>query len=96
MMKKYIAAVKKANVWILLMIAFLLAALLELCVFQFSYFSQNFGNYNRIEMDLSQKEGFNGEALPILPENPTVSFDGLSERTRSVTVYTAGDRKSVV
>ncbi len=90
MMKKYIAAVKKANVWILLMIAFLLAALLELCVFQFSYFSQNFGNYNRIEMDLSQKEGFNGEALPILPENPTVSFDGLSERTRSVTVYTAG------
>ena len=90
MMKKYIAAVKKANVWILLMIAFLLAALLELCVFQFSYFSQNFGNYNRIEMDLSQKEGYNGEALPLLPENPTVSFDGLSERTRSVTVYTAG------
>ena len=90
MMKKYIAAVKKANVWILLMIAFLLAALLELCVFQFSFFSQNFGNYNRIEMDLSQKEGYNGEALPLLPENPTVSFDGLSERTRSVTVYTAG------
>ncbi|MCI8744788.1 MAG: hypothetical protein HFI25_03790 [Lachnospiraceae bacterium] len=89
-MKKYIAAVKKANVWILLMIAFLLAALLELCVFQFSFFSQNFGNYNRIEMDLSQKEGYNGEALPLLPENPTVSFDGLSERTRSVTVYTAG------
>ena len=89
-MKKYIAAVKKANVWILLMIAFLLAAFLELCVFQFSFFSQNFGNYNRIEMDLSQKEGYNGEALPLLPENPTVSFDGLSERTRSVTVYSAG------
>lgn len=89
-MKKYIAAVKKANVWILLIIAFFLAAFLDLFVFQFSYFSQDFGDYNRMELDLSQMEGYNGEALPLLPENATVSFDGLSERVRSVTVHTAG------
>lgn len=90
MMKKYIAAVKKANVWILLIAAFLLAALLELCVFQFSCFSQGFGAYTRTELDLSRMEGYNGEALPLLPENPTVSFDGLSTRVRSVTVRTSG------
>lgn len=89
-MKKYIAAVKKANIWILLIAAFLLAVLLELCVFQFSYFSQNFGAYTRTELELSGREGYNGEALSLLPENPTVSFDGLSERVRSVTVRTSG------
>lgn len=89
-MKKYMEVIKTANVWILLTAAFLLAALLELCVFQFSYFSQNFGDYNRTELDLSQMTGYNGEALPLLPDNPTVSFDGLSQQVRSVTVRTAG------
>ena len=89
-MKKYREAIKKANVWILLLIAFFFAAFLELCVFQFSYFSQYFGDYSRKELDLSEMEGYNGEALPLLPENPTVSFDGLSETVRSVTVRTAG------
>ena len=82
-MKKYMEVIKTANVWILLTAAFLLAALLELCVFQFSYFSQNFGDYNRTELDLSQMTGYNGEALPLLPDNPTVSFDGLSQQVRT-------------
>lgn len=92
-MKKYIKAVKKVNAGVLLLAAFFLAALLELGVFQFSYFSQYFGGFNRIELNLSKLEGFNGEALPLLPENPTISFDGLSEKVRSVTIRTSGPFK---
>ena len=88
-MKKYIKAVKKANAAVLLLVSFFLAAFLELGVFQLSYFSQYFGDFNRIELDLSKLEGFNGEALPLLPENPTISFDGLSEKVHSVTIRTS-------
>lgn len=89
-MKKYREAIKKANLGILLISAILLAFLLELGIFQFSYFSQYFGNYNRVELDLSAMNGFNGEALPLLPDSPTVSFDGLSIPVRNVTVHTSG------
>ena len=91
-MKKYMEAIKKANIGFLLASSVLLALLLELALFQSSYFSQHFGNYPRTELDLTSLSGFNGEALPLLPDNPTVSFDGLSLPVRSVTV----DRKSVV
>lgn len=89
-MKKYMEAIKKANIGFLLASSVLLALLLELALFQSSYFSQHFGNYPRTELDLTSLSGFNGEALPLLPDNPTVSFDGLSLPVRSVTVHTSG------
>ena len=89
-MKKYMEVIKNPNPCILLIGAILLAFILELGVFQFSYFSQHFGGYTRMELDLSAMDGFNGEALPLLPENPTVSFNGLSLPVRSVTVRTSG------
>ncbi len=89
-MKKYMEAIKKSHPGILLIGAILLAFILELGVFQFSYFSQYFGDYTRMELDLSAMDGFNGEALPLLPENPTVSFNDLSIPVRSVTVRTSG------
>lgn len=36
---------------------------------------------------------WNGEALALLPDNPSVSFDNLSLPVRSVTVVTAGSAK---
>ena len=89
-MKKCMEAFHKAKLWGLFLGAFLLAALLELAIFQFSYFSQYFGDFPRTEIDLSGMEGFQGEALPLLPENATVSFDNLSVKVRSVTVRMAG------
>ena len=73
--------------------ALFLALALEIGVFQFSYFIQSFGDYPETAMDLSAEAGWNGEALALLPENPSVSFDGLSLPVRSVTVVTAGSAK---
>lgn len=47
-MKKYMEAIKKSNPGILLIGAILLAFILELGVFQFSYFSQYLGDYTRM------------------------------------------------
>lgn len=73
-----------------LCLALFLALVLELGIFQFSYFTQNSGPYPETALDLSGMEGWNGEALAILPENPSVSFDGLDLPVRSATVTTAG------
>lgn len=70
--------------------ALFLALALEIGIFQFSYFTQNSGAYPETALDLSGMNGWNGEALAILPENPSVSFDGLSLPTRRVTVTLAG------
>ena len=70
--------------------ALFLALILEIGVFRFSYFTQNSGNHPETTLDLSGLEGWNGEALAVLPENPTVSFDGLALPARSVTVKMAG------
>lgn len=59
-----------------LCLALFLALVLELGIFQFSYFTQNSGAYPETALDLSGMNGWNGEALAILPENPSVSFDG--------------------
>jgi hypothetical protein len=90
-MKKIIHIFKNMNTWLLLASALVLAALLELGIFNSSYIFRGFGNYTRAELDLSALDGYNGEALPILPDNPSVSFDGLSLPVRSVTVYTSGE-----
>lgn len=89
-MKNHLESLKKANTGILLIGAVFLSFILELGIFQFSYFSQYFGSYTRMELDLSSMDGFNGEALPLVPENPTVSFNDLSLPVRSVTVRTSG------
>ena len=73
--------------------ALFLALALEIGVFQFSYFIQSFGDYPETAMDLSAEAGWNGEALALLPDNPSVSFDNLSLPVRSVTVVTAGSAK---
>ena len=70
--------------------ALFLALALEIGVFQFSYFIQSFGDYPETAMDLSAEAGWNGEALALLPDNPSVSFNNLSLPVRSVTVVTAG------
>ena len=79
-----------AQALFLLLSAVLLALIIEIGVFQFSFFTQNSENYPETELDLSSLDGWNGEALPLLPENATVSFDGLSVPARSVTVRTSG------
>lgn len=89
-MKKNIHIFMQANVIVLFITALFIACVLEIGFFNFSYFSQGFGNYQRTELDLSSLEGYNGEALPILPENPTVGFGDFALPARSVTVYTAG------
>lgn len=73
--------------------ALFLALALEIGVFQFSYFTQSFGDYPETAMDLSAEAGWNGEALALLPDNPSVSFNNLSLPVRSVTVVTAGSAK---
>lgn len=73
--------------------ALFLALALEIGVFQFSFFTQSFGDYPETAMDLSAEAGWNGEALALLPDNPSVSFDNLSLPVRSVTVVTAGSAK---
>lgn len=75
---------------VLLFSAVFLALIIEIGVFHFSFFTQNSGDYPETELDLSSMDGWNGEALPLLPENATVSFDGLSVPARSVTVRTSG------
>lgn len=89
-MKKYKLSLQKANFWVILAGSFLLACILELVLFQASFFTQYVGNYPRTELNLSSLDGYNGEALPLLADNPTVSFDGLSLPVRNVTVHTAG------
>ena len=81
---------QEAQALFLLLSAVLLALIIEIGVFQFSFFTQNSENYPETELDLSSLDGWNGEALPLLPENATVSFDGLSVPARSVTVRTSG------
>lgn len=93
-MKKSLSSIgeacRKAPAALLVSAAVFLALVLELFVFQFSYFTQYFGGYQELRLDLSQSDGWNGEALPLLPENSTVSFDGLCLPVRSVTVETSG------
>ena len=73
--------------------ALVLALVLEIGVFQFSYFTQGSGSYAETTLDLSGVEGWNGEALALLPENPSVSLDGFSLPVRSATITTAGPAK---
>ncbi len=80
----------KKAVFLGLLLSFVLALFLEIGVFHFSYLTQSFGNYPETEIDLSSYDGWNGEALALLPENASVSFDNLSLPVRSVTVSMAG------
>ncbi len=89
-MKKILAFWKNCGIVSLILASVLLAGCLELFLFNSSFFSQKMGDYPRMEIDLSAYDSYNGEALPLLPENPTISFDNLSFPTRSVTVQTAG------
>ena len=73
--------------------ALVLALVLEIGVFQFSYFTQGSGSYAETTLDLSGVDGWNGEALALLPENPSVSLDGFSLPVRSATITTAGPAK---
>lgn len=89
-LQRFRQASRTAQALLLVLAAAVLALVLEIGVFQFSYFSGNLGNYQEMELDLSAMDGWNGEALPLLPDSPTVSFDGLSLPVRSVTVRTSG------
>ena len=89
-MRKLTQHWKTCGIGVLLLIAVFLSVFLEIFVFHFSFFSQKTGNYPRTEIDLSAYEGYNGEALPLLPENATISFDNLNIPVRSVTVQTSG------
>ena len=81
---------RSAQALILILAAAALALVLEIGVFHISFFTQDQERYPQTEIDLSSMDGWNGEALPLLPENPTVSFDNLSVPARSVTIRTAG------
>lgn len=94
-MKKIRFTFFQAKAWHLLILAFLTAFIFEIGIFNFSYIIQHFQNYPRIELDLSAMEGYNGEALPLLPDYSTVSFDGLYLPLRNVTIQTAGPNQVV-
>lgn len=93
-MKKLTARLRQlslpAAIPVFLITAFVLSLLLELCVFQFRYIRQFSSAYPEISLDLSVLDGWNGEALALLPENPSVSFQDLSVPVESVTVRTSG------
>jgi len=89
-MKKITSFFQKCNFLVLLLAAVLLASLIEIFLFNFHSFSQKFSDVPRVEIDLSAYEGYNGEALPLLPENPTVAFNNLNVPVHSLTVQTAG------
>ena len=90
LMQQFRRVSRSAQALILILAAAALSLILEIGVFHFSYFTQNQDRYPETEIDLSSMDGWNGEALPLLPENPTVSFDNLSVPARSVTIRTAG------
>jgi len=89
-MKKIVCIRKNCGIASLLVFAILLSFFLEIFFFNFSYFSQKLKDYPRREIDLTAYEAYNGEALPLLPENATFSFDNLGLPARSVTVHTSG------
>lgn len=70
--------------------AAVLALLIELCIFQLPGILALSDEYPETSVDLSALDGWNGEALAVLPDNPSVSFDGLSLPVRSVTVVCSG------
>ena len=90
LLKHFRRTPQAAQAAILVIAAGVLAFILEIGVFHFSFFTQDPETYPETEIDLSSMDGWNGEALPLLPENATVSFDGLSVPVRSVTVRTSG------
>ncbi len=79
-----------ASAFLFLITGLVLSLLLEVGVFQFRYFQQFSSDYPETTLDLSTLDGWNGEALALLPENPSVSFQNLSVPVRSVTVRTSG------
>ena len=89
-LQQFRRAPRGAQALILVLAAVALALILEIGVFHFSFFTQNPDRYPQTEIDLSSIAGWNGEALPLLPDSPTVSFDNLSVPARSVTIRTAG------
>ena len=89
-MKKNCRYLSTCNTAVLLAAAIVLSFFLEIFVFHFSFFTQKSGEFPRTEIDLSAYDGYNGEALPLLPDNATISIDNLNIPVRSVTVRTAG------
>ena len=94
LMQQFRRVSRSAQALILILAAAALALVLEIGVFHISFFTQDQERYPQTEIDLSSMDGWNGEALPLLPENPTVSFDNLSVPARSVTIRTAGPSAS--
>ena len=90
LMQQFRRVSRSAQALILILAAAALALVLEIGVFHISFFTQDQERYPQTEIDLSSMDGWNREALPLLPENPTVSFDNLSVPARSVTIRTAG------
>ena len=74
--------------------AAVLALLIELCLFHLPGILSLSDGYPETSIDLSSLDGWNGEALAVLPESPSISFDGLSLPVRSVTVTSAGPGSS--
>ena len=59
-----------AQALFLLLSAVLLALIIEIGVFQFSFFTQNSENYPETELDLSSLDGWNGDVLMEKFEDP--------------------------
>ena len=83
-MKKNCRYLSTCNTAVLLAAAIVLSFFLEIFVFHFSFFTQKSGEFPRTEIDLSAYDGYNGEALPLLPENATISIDNLNIPVRNV------------
>lgn len=65
--------------------------LLELAAFQMDDLLLKIKHMEPIALDLSAFPGYDGTGIPVLPETPTYSFDGLNLPVNRVTITTGGD-----
>lgn len=81
---------KKTSIFWLLLASLLLGAFVELVGFQLDDILLKVNGPERVELDLSTLEGYDGSAIPVLPETATYSFNGLHLPTKSVTITLGG------
>lgn len=93
MIQKFRRIPRAVQAAVLILVAAALAVFLEIGLFHISFFTQNTEQYPETVLPLSSMDGWNGEALPLLPDNSSISFDGLSVPARGVTIRTSGPSK---
>ncbi|HBL83782.1 MAG: hypothetical protein A2Y17_08425 [Clostridiales bacterium GWF2_38_85] len=89
---------KRSRIWILCGIALLLSVVIELFLFNSSYFTPILSNLKVIDIDISEAECgqsiyYTENNVLYVSENGTVTFYNLDVSTRYVRIYATGDKK---